>query len=104
MDLGLTICFCHVGLNALDVGFVRAQGMVAARKSPNERLIQQIFFVGIRGNQTLFNFDFMFRVQTLPMCQSAVPLFRHFRQHIDPRPDIFTALGVMRREGRQAAG
>ena len=94
--------FAHISLNALDV-FGRCNGFRDAgrlhRPGPEQRLVEQIFFVSV-GRFGFVDNAFPAAIGETPALQGAPPKFRQFGNGNHPRAHIFAAFCVVRR-GRE---
>ncbi len=67
---------------------------LAGRPRAEQRLIEQVLLVAI-GRHTALHGDPLASVQPSPAGQRRPPVARQLREHVDPRPNVLTALGVV---------
>ena len=73
------------------------------RPGAHEGLVEQVFVVAAGGRQAV-DLAAVPAIQPRPAVHGRAPALRHFREDIDPRPQVFAPLGVVGGGGHERAG
>src|SRR6202022_186934 len=70
------------------------------RPSPHHRLIEEVFVVRVGSRRAPLKAP----VEPRPPPHAGAPFFGQFGNHIQPRPEVFAALGIVGRGGAKGTG